>query len=552
MTEKFHTSTTFHPLSADGIVLPQLFNNPFHYKPHPLCIIAAEEVKRHIAANKTLSAEADKGKMFGVLVGKDQNGTIGFFAAFSGILGGKNYIPYFVPPVFDLQNPEGHFAKEEKNISEISNTINEIANSIDYQSARKEHEAALLHEKTQMEIARQRSQKLKARRDALRASATLTPEKEAELMKESQYTKAELKRLERTLKADTEQTGLRLKKVTDEIERLKQERKQRSASLQEWLFRQFVMLNALGEKNNLIDIFWKSKTKIPPAGSGECCAPKLLQHAYIQGITPICMAEFWLGESPKEEIRNHGAFYPSCTTKCKPILQHMLKGINVEENLQKKRAEEVASAMRIIYEDKWICVIDKPAGMLTVPSKEETTNVYSKFLEMRPEVPSTHTIVHRLDMDTSGIVLLAKDRLTHKVLQEQFARHIVKKKYIAIIDGVINSKQGTISLPLSPDIMDRPRQKVDYIHGKTAITHYEVVPQQQTSATTTRITFTPITGRTHQLRVHSAHKDGLGHPIMGDPLYGTPSTRLYLHAESIEFTHPATKERMTIKSPCPF
>ena len=190
--------------------------------------------------------------------------------------------------------------------------------------------------------------------------------------------------------------------------------------------------------------------------------------------------------------------------------------------------------------------------MLTVPSKEETTNVYSKFLEMRPEVPSTHTIVHRLDMDTSGIVLLAKDRLTHKALQEQFARHIVKKKYIAIIDGVINSKQGTISLPLSPDIMDRPRQKVDYIHGKTAITHYEVVPQQQTSATTTRITFTPITGRTHQLRVHSAHKDGLGHPIMGDPLYGTPSTRLYLHAESIEFTHPTTKERMTIKSPCPF
>ena len=551
MTEKFHTSTTFHPLSADGIVLPPLFNNPFHYKPHPLCILAAEEVKRHIAANKALSAEAYKGKMFGVLVGKNHNGTIGFFAAFSGILGGKNYIPYFVPPVFDLQNPEGHFAKEEKNISEISNTINEIANSIDYQSARKEHEAALLHEKTQMAIARQRSQKLKAHRDALRASATLTPEKEAELIKESQYSKAELKRLERTLKANTEEIGLKLKKITDEIERLKQERKQRSAALQEWLFRQFIMLNALGEKKNLIDIFFESKETIPPAGSGECCAPKLLQHAYIQGITPICMAEFWLGDSPKEEIRNHGVFYPSCTTKCKPILQYMLKGINVEENQQKKRAEEVASAMRIIYEDKWICVIDKPAGMLTVPSKEETTNVYSKFLEMRPEVPSTHTIVHRLDMDTSGVVLLAKDRLTHKALQEQFARHIIKKKYIAIIDGVINSKQGTISLPLSPDIMDRPRQKVDYIHGKTAITHYEVVSQHQPSATT-RITFTPITGRTHQLRVHSAHQDGLGHPIMGDPLYGTPSSRLYLHAESIEFIHPATKERMTIKSPCPF
>lgn len=552
MTDNTHTSlTTFHPLKADGIVLPRLFNNPFHYTPHQLCIIASEEVKAHIASHKAISAEAEKGKMFGVLVGKDKNNNIGFLAAFSGILCGKNTLPYFVPPVYDLQNPDGHFAHEERNISDINHAIDKKLQSAPFLSARRDYEEAINRQKSEIASARQHLHESKTRRDQLRASSTLSPQAEAALIKESQHAKAEFKRLEHSLKEQTDIARMRLQQFTDEIEQLKQERKTRSASLQQWLFQQFVMSNALGEKKNLLQIFHEHGKQQPPAGSGECCAPKLLHHAYTQGIHPLCMAEFWFGQSPKEEIRHHATFYPSCTSKCKPILCHMLKGLDVEENQQTKRAEEAAAMMRIIYEDQWLCAIDKPAGMLTVPSKEELTSVYSRFRQLHPTTAPNHIIVHRLDMDTSGVLLLAKDPQTHKALQQQFLHHDIKKTYIAIVQGIVEGDQrGTINLPLSPDPTDRPRQKVDTTNGKQAITHYEVTGHP--TSNTTRIAFRPTTGRTHQLRVHSAHPQGLAHPIVGDPLYGSPSTRMLLHAESIQFTHPATHQCMTLSAPCPF
>lgn len=547
-----HSETIFHPFTStetDGIVLPPRFNNPFYYQPHPLSVLAAEKLKKYLEKQTKWADEIERGKMFGVLIAKAPNGAIGFLAAFSGILYGSNWHPYFVPPIYDLQKPDGYFPKEEKNISEINKQINQLETSEALQQKKDEYKAALQRESITLEAKRKLINKLKLKRDELRIKEVLTEEDKALLIKESQYQKAELKRLKEYLKESSEKAREELQELTNEIEQLKLERKQRSAALQKWLFEQFIMLNAIGESKNLIDIFKNEARPTPPAGAGECCAPKLLQYAYSNHLHPICMAEFWMGASPKDEIRCHGDFYPSCVSKCKPILRHMLKGLDVEENQQMLRMEATASKMRIIYEDEWICAVNKPAGMLSVPSRDDAPSVYSKIIQIRPELDRSTIMVHRLDMDTSGVLLLAKDKNTHKALQAQFVRHEVKKKYIALLEGNVENDCGIIDLPLSPNHEDRPRQMIDFEHGKQSITHYEVIKR---NAESTRIAFYPQTGRTHQLRVHSAHRKGLSCPIIGDPLYGHQSTRMYLHAESIEFTHPATGQRMTIQSPCEF
>lgn len=547
-----HSKTIFHPFTSaetDGIVLPTRFNNPFYYQPHPLCILASDKLKKHIEKQTEWADEVGQGKMFGVLIVKDSNGQIGFLAAFSGILCGSNSHPYFVPPVYDLQNPEGYFSKEEKNISEINRRITWLESSGELQRRKDEYKAALQKENTTLHSAKLHIKELKLRRDELRVKESLSPEEEVLLTRESQHQKAELKRLRCSLKEASDKARERLQELTDEIELLKQERKQRSAALQQWLFEQFTMLNAIGESKNLIEIFKHETRPTPPAGAGECCAPKLLQYAYLHNLRPLCMAEFWMGASPKDEIRRHGDFYPSCVSKCKPILRHMLEGLDVEENQQMLRMEATASKMRIIYEDQWICAVYKPAGMLSVPARDDAPSVYSKIRQMKPELDGSTLMVHRLDMDTSGVLLLSKDKDTHKALQEQFVRHEVKKKYIALLEGIVETDRGTINLPLSPNHEDRPRQMVDHEHGKQSITHYEVIERTVES---TRVVFYPQTGRTHQLRVHSAHSEGLSRPIIGDPLYGHQSTRMFLHAESIDFTHPATGQRITIQSPCDF
>jgi len=547
-----HDMTVFHPFTSiemDGVVLPHRFNNPFYYQPHPLCILAADKLRKYIESRADWDEEIGRGKMFGVLIVKDLDGCVGFLAAFSGILCGSNCHSYFVPPVYDLQNPDGYFPKEEKCISTISERIVQLESSGEFQRRKDEYKAALQRENSLLQAKRHHIKELKLRRDELRTTKVLSVDEKALFINESQYQKAELKRLRDSLKEASDKARECLQELASEIERLKQERKQRSANLQKWLFEQFVMLNSLGVEKNLIEIFQNECNPIPPAGSGECCAPKLLQYAYQHRLHPICMAEFWMGASPKNEIRRHGDFYPSCISKCKPVLRHMLEGLNVEENQQMLRMEATASKMRIIYEDQWICVVDKPAGMLSVPARDEAPSVYSKIRLMKPELDGSTLMVHRLDMDTSGVLLLCKDKDTHKALQEQFARHEVKKKYIALLEGVVENNHGTIDLPLSPNHEDRPRQMVDHERGKQSITYYEVIGRTTAS---TRVAFYPKTGRTHQLRVHSAHREGLFHPIVGDPLYGRQSIRMYLHAESIEFIHPATGKRMSVVAPCEF
>ena len=591
----------FFKKPVSHLALPEKFTYPFHYTPHPLCVLAAEEVKAYIASRKEWQEELASGKMFGVLIVQTDNGItnneenqIGYLAAFSGNLAGKNLHPYFVPPVYDLLQPEGFFKIEEEQISAINIRIRELENSGSYLDSKEKWKIETEQAKAVLNQAKAELKMAKEAREIRRQSSPeLSGEEQASLIRESQYQKAEYKRLEKEWKKRLEELETEVRHFDIEIERLKTERKERSAALQRKLFEQFRMLNAQGEVKDLYTIFEQTVQKVPPAGAGECALPKLLQYAYLHQLKPLAMAEFWWGDSPKNEIRHHGYYYPSCKGKCEPILQHMLQGLEVDENplLNPIHEEE---ELEIVFEDEWLLVINKPAGMLSVPGKaEDRDSVYHRLKKKYPEATGP-MIVHRLDMATSGLLLVAKTKEVHRDLQAQFANRSIKKRYVAVLDGVIikteketkpiaekailiaketvstkktakaerTGNTGRIELPLCLNPLDRPRQMVSSEHGKEAITEYQIISESERitsesentfnesnridesersineSRKYTRIVFYPLTGRTHQLRVHAAHPEGLGCPILGDELYGKKADRLYLHAEYIEFRHP--------------
>ena len=547
----------FFKKPVSHLALPEKFTYPFHYTPHPLCVLAAEEVKAYIASRKEWQEELASGKMFGVLIVQTDNGItnneenqIGYLAAFSGNLAGKNLHPYFVPPVYDLLQPEGFFKIEEEQISAINIRIRELENSSSYLGSKEKWKIETEQAKAVLNQAKAELKMAKEAREIRRQSSPeLSEEEQASLIRESQYQKAEYKRLEKEWKKRLEELETEVRHFDIEIERLKTERKERSAALQRKLFEQFRMLNAHGEVKDLYTIFEQTVQKVPPAGAGECALPKLLQYAYLHQLKPLAMAEFWWGDSPKNEIRHHGYYYPSCKGKCEPILQHMLQGLEVDENplLNPVHEEE---ELEIVFEDEWLLIVNKPAGMLSVPGKaEDRDSVYHRLKKKYPEATGP-MIVHRLDMATSGLLLVAKTKKVHQDLQAQFANRSIKKRYVAVLDGIVLSERtGRIELPLCLNPLDRPRQIVSKEYGKEAITEYKIISESEKIIDEsersineprkyTRIVFYPLTGRTHQLRVHAAHPEGLGCPILGDELYGKKADRLYLHAEYIEFRHP--------------
>jgi len=597
------------------LALPEKFTYPFHYTPHPLCVLAAEEVKEYIASRKEWQEELASGKMFGVLIVQTDNGItnneenqIGYLAAFSGNLAGKNLHPYFVPPVYDLLQPEGFFKIEEEQISAINIRIRELENSSSYLGSKEKWKIETEQAKAVLNQAKAELKMAKEAREIRRQSSPeLSEEEQASLIRESQYQKAEYKRLEKEWKKRLEELEMEVRHFDIEIERLKTERKERSAALQRKLFEQFRMLNAQGEVKDLYTIFEQTVQKVPPAGAGECALPKLLQYAYLHQLKPLAMAEFWWGDSPKNEIRHHGYYYPSCKGKCEPILQHMLQGLEVDENplLNPVHEEE---ELEIVFEDEWLLIVNKPAGMLSVPGKaEDRDSVYHRLKKKYPEATGP-MIVHRLDMATSGLLLVAKTKKVHQDLQAQFANRSIKKRYVAVLDGAIikteketkpitekailiaketvstkktakaerTGNTGRIELPLCLNPLDRPRQMVSSEHGKEAITEYQIISESERitsesentfnesnrideseksineSRKYTRIIFYPLTGRTHQLRVHAAHPEGLGCPILGDELYGKKADRLYLHAEYIEFRHPIYGDILCIQKEADF
>ena len=602
-----------HALST-SLPSPRQFTYPFCYEVDPLAEAASLELQRYIADADLMSTEKGCGKMFGVLVVEyeDEEGALqrGFLAAYSGLLGGRNDWQYFVPPVFDAQQPDGHFKRTEREISAINREIAAIEHDPEYLQSVEQHEQTKKRLQAEVDAFKAEVDAAKARRDARRKSGEpLSEEEQAEMIRESQFMKAELRRRRKAM--EQANSTLHIPHSTF-LKSLQRKRKQMSDELQRWLFAAYRMLNAKGEERDLIDIFREYTHAMPPAGAGDCCAPKLLQYAYLHHLRPVCMAEFWWGESPASEIRHHLHYYPACRSKCLPILTHMLKGLDVAPNplAQKRHSAEP----RVLYADEYIMVVDKPAGMLSVPGKAESVrsefsdsaniSVEEYFANLQLPTNSQFTIeqftigeadnsklkiqnskflkaAHRLDMDTSGLLVLARTEQAYVELQRQFASRETVKRYEAVLSGVPtqNSKLKTqnsstqpsgcleaISLPLIADINDRPRQRVDMEHGKPALTLYNIVEVRAVDANTavayttkkvdkrrTLVHLYPKTGRTHQLRVHCAHPLGLACPILGDPLYGIErADRMYLHAAELTFRHPVTDETMHFLSPSGF
>ena len=535
--------TVFHKFreDIDGVEIPRRFNNPFYYSPHPLCIKAAEEVRAFLSADESLLAEACKGKMFGVLVVQTPTGETGYLMAFSGLLFGRNIYEGFVPPVYDMQSPQGYFKQEEARISAINATIKNIEQGYEYKSAvealqaLKDEAEKALSETTMLFKANKEERRKK------RESGMLSADDESLLTKQSQFEKAVLKRLRRNWDARIEEKAAVVALFNERIKALGVERRNRSLALQRWLFEQFVVLNANGEGKSLLEIFEEKLSALPPAGAGECAAPKLLQYAYRNSLKPLALAEFWVGESPVGEVRRDGCFYGACKSKCEPILGYMLQGLDVEESALEKGGE--IDSLEVVYEDESLLVVNKPSGVLSVPGIVGGTSVQQWLREKYSD--NTLLVVHRLDMATSGLLVVAKSMQVYKMMQQLFAERKVEKQYTALLDGVLQNVKGRIELPLAPDYMNRPRQKVDYENGKSAVTDYSVVDVvKYNGKECALVRFEPVTGRTHQLRVHAASKDGLDCPIVGDALYGKVDKRLMLHAESLKFRHPVSGEVM--------
>ncbi len=531
-----------HPVAGP---LPIRFTDPFDYTPHPLCIEAAAIVQNYLHGMDFWKRNPEEGKMFGVLIVKTPEGEIGFLAAFSGILDGNYLHPWFVPPIYNLQQPGGFFHQEEQNISLLNEKIRQLDTSSKY---RQNLQALALAEKESALSLSAAKAQLKADKLArdLRRHQGISPEEEKLLIRESQQGKATYKRLERQWKEQIAGLENKVSHFSQQIEALKQERRQRSAALQQRLFEQFRLLNAKGEMKNLCSIFQENGHPLPPAGAGECAAPKLLQYAYRHQLHPVAMAEFWWGTSPKTELRRQGYFYPACSAKCGPILGFMLQGLNLESSPGNET--ENGDFPEIVYEDEWLLVINKPAGMLSVPGKSSRLSVYDLIRNNYPETMGP-LLVHRLDMDTSGLLVAAKNKAVHTHLQRQFLNHSFRKRYVALLEGSVVQDQGRIGLPLCPDPTDRPRQLVSETYGKPTVTLYRVMERTPHH---TRIAFYPYTGRTHQLRIHAAHPRGLNCPIKGDRLYGQKSDRLYLHAEYLEFIHPVTGEKIQLEKKADF
>jgi len=534
-----------------GIALPERFTFPFFYEPHPLTKIAATELQHYLETQTDLDhnfgiVENQRGpvigKMFGVLVVQDEEGRLGYLSAFSGKMAGSNDHAKFVPPVFDMLIEDSFFLKEQEILNSINGQVKTIESDSNYINQKEEFAQTSAQADQETLAFKAYLKKNKDNRKKLRTEkkAILNEEDyadfEAYLIKHSLHDKHQFNVLSGKWEQILDGIQTRLSQFDDQIESLKKERKERSAALQQQLFEQYVFLNKDAQKKSLYAIFRDTVFGKPPAAAGECATPKLLQYAFLNGYKPLAMAEFWWGAPPKSEIRKHKQFYPACTGKCKPILEHMLDGIDIDENPLLKNPGE-SKKLEIIYEDDYFVVVNKPSELLSVPGIDIQDSVYTRLKTSFGDIEPL--IVHRLDMATSGILVVAKTKEVHKDIQKQFLKRTVTKRYTALLSKVIEEQEGEINLPLRGDLDNRPRQLVCFEFGKKAITRWKVI---QRNETTTKVHFWPLTGRTHQLRMHAAHEQGLNAPIVGDDLYGTSSDRLHLHAAFIEFVHPVTKQ----------
>ena len=560
----FKNPPHFHAFKHDisTISIPEQFTFPFCYEPHPLSLLAVKELQHYLENQQdfehNFGLKKDQkglviGKMFGVLVVSDEDHNLGYLAASSGKLAGSNQHSYFVPAIFDMLDPQGYFLKEENKINALNKEIAQISTNTTLIASKNQMDEMQMEMQQSLSALRIQHKYNKQERKRIR-----TQEKERldevdyqvlieDLIKQSYRDQHEYDVAKMTANERFQEVSQVYQQQLNQLTDLKERRKVMSNELQQYLFDQYHFFNANSETKPLLAIFNNSGGIIPPAGAGECAAPKLLQYAYKHQLKPICMAEFWWGASPSSEVRKHGYFYPACRGKCEPILNHMLQGLKVEANpMLVGPSQEIE--LEILHEDEDIIVINKPVEFLSVPGINVQDSVQVRMEARFPELNSP-MIIHRLDMSTSGILVLAKNKYAHQFIQEQFINHTVEKRYTALLDGCLKETEGIIDLPLRVDLDDRPRQVVCQEYGKPAKTKFKVVAIENNK---TRVHFYPLTGRTHQLRVHSAHSLGLNTAILGDDLYGKKSDRLHLHAGYIAFIHPSLKEIIRFHLPDPF
>ncbi|WP_333002314.1 RluA family pseudouridine synthase [Vibrio coralliilyticus] len=544
----------------DGYSLPDKFTFPFFYQPHPLCELAAQELQQHLVEQTDWQHnfgidgnQSGTGKMFGVLLVESPQGEVGYLSAFSGKIADQNLLPGFVPPVFDMLAEESFFRAETAEIMAANQKFNQLKSNPRIAELTSKLNQLTSEYQQQEQLQRDTMIAGRAERKAQRKLAESSLAGEAlksrldELAKQSVAEKNVLKYLK--LEWDEKIAVLQheLDELNTNLNALKEQRKTLSNTLQNKLFDNYRFLNIRGEEKSLNAIFKPTSAPVPPAGAGECAAPKLLHFAFKHGFKPLALAEFWWGVSPKSEVRQHGKFYPSCHSKCFPILGHMLEGMTVDDNpLEENWAED--KELEILFEDEAMVVVNKPSGLLSVPGKTIKDSAYTRLQQRYPDVEGPF-VIHRLDMATSGLLVFALTKRANKSLQKQFISRSVQKRYVALLEGKVNQTSGQIELPMRGDPDDRPRQLVCFEHGKPAETYWELIESRDGRS---KLYLYPKTGRTHQLRVHCAHHLGLNLPMVGDGLYGQRADRLHLHAQRLEIEHPYSKQPMTFEAECEF
>lgn len=529
--------------------LPEEFTFPFSYEPHPLTQLAAEELQEDL--KRKVSEKEITGKMYGLLLVKMPNEKLGYLAAFSGQAYDGEAPVNFVPPIFDRFEAQGFFKIGEAELVQINEKIRSLEADETFEKLRGELKDQIKLRNLELKAAQEKKHAAKLDRKQQREDGVveLSPQAydrlQVQLGKESINEDRAYKKLSTTWKSKIDAIQSEIDIFESQIDRLKKERKQKSIALQKKLFDQYQFLNVEGKRKGIEEIF--DTVGYPPSGAGDCALPKLLQYAFANGYEVLAMGEFWWGKAPKSELRTEGRFYPACSGKCKPILGHMLLGLKVENDPLSAYSPD-DKIIETLYEDEWIAVIVKPAGLLSIPSKEIKDSVLSRMEKKYPQATGP-LLAHRLDKLTSGILLISKDLESHKYLQQQFMNKTISKRYRAVLDGKLKEKEGEVNLPLAVDEDNRPMQMVSFESGREALTKWKVLSQNEKRS---MVSFVPVTGRTHQLRVHAAHPQGLDAPIVGDTLYGNRAERLMLHAEYIQFKHPKSHELMEFSKEAPF
>jgi tRNA pseudouridine32 synthase / 23S rRNA pseudouridine746 synthase len=480
-----------------------------------------------------------EGKMYGILLVQLPSGELRVLKAFSGLLNGEARVEGWVPPIAGREQvalEEARTLAQLEQVKQALITLQHLPERQQYSTLMQEFGAQL---QLRSRYYQQRKQQRQEQRQVLRATLTGEALETAleQLNIQSQRDGMEQKRWKQQQELVLQPLRQLIHQADARIQALKQERKALSQRLQAQLHRAYCLTNFAGETLSLEQVVQGGM----PTGTGDCCAPKLLHYAATHQLQPIALAEFWYGPASFNGDKRTGVFYGACADRCQPLMGFLLSGAVAQSNL----AQPADRSLTILYEDEWLMAIDKPAGLLSVPGRyaDRQDSALSRLRQLDANLRP----VHRLDQATSGILLFARDAATQRDLSQQFQQRRVNKVYEAVLSGRLTRDRGVIELPLWGDPADRPRQQVHWQYGKPSLTQFRVLGR---SADRTYIELRPVTGRTHQLRVHAADAQGLGLPIWGDRLYGCTAAadRLHLHARQLQFDHPYLNQTLQLQA----